>query len=46
MHYRKKQEFQIKSPRLTNFALIFKEKHALICKLQLLVTQSDTDYFI
>ena len=31
-----------KSLRWTNFALIFKEKHALICKLHLLATQFDT----
>ena len=47
MHYRKNRnwnlkfkKFQIKSPRLTNFALILKEKHALKkSKLHLLVTQ-------
>ena len=50
MHYRKKQEFEPQiqkisdqkpaiNPFCPDFALIFKEKHALTCKLHLLVTQ-------
>ena len=50
MHYRKKQELEPQIQKMSDqkpatnqfcpdFALIFKEKHALICKLHLLVTQ-------
>ena len=53
MHYRKKQELEPQIQTISDqkpainqfcpdFSLIFKETHALICKLHLLVTQDST----